>query len=306
MNLRSIDLNLLVVLEALVTERSVTRAAEKVGLSQSAVSHALRRLRTTFRDELFVRTPEGMVPTSYAISIASVISGSLRQIERAVEGGRTFDPASAIRGFNLRLTDYAGVVLLPRLISRLREVAPGVQLNVQHFDPRSGEDSVAQGEVHVRAAFNSFRIPAAYCAPLLEDSFSVMMNREHPYARAPLTLEDYLSLHHLKVANTAVGTNAIDDALAAMGLVRKVAVTVPSWLQMQHVIETTDLITAVPHHWTGLEDFRRFATCPLPIEGLSLAIDLLWHPKDDDDIAQGWFRLVIRNLFHDWQESFGF
>jgi DNA-binding transcriptional LysR family regulator len=145
MNLRSIDLNLLVILEALVEERSVTKAAQRVGISQSAASHALRRLRVTFKDELLVRTADGMIPTGQALLLASMVSGSLQQIEQAVIQGSKFDPTTSTQVFKMRVSDYAGMYLLPRLCQRLRDQAPSTRLEVQHFSPQDMEHKTSQG-----------------------------------------------------------------------------------------------------------------------------------------------------------------
>src|ERR1700755_1121121 len=149
MRLRTVDLNLLVTLEALVAERSVSKAALRMGLTQSAVSHALRRLRATFDDELFVRSPDGMEPTLRAIEISDATRTALEQIERTVDKSATFDPATAERSFTGRTSEYVASSLLQRLCPKLREQAPGIRINAAHFtgDPR--EDEVIGDEIHI-------------------------------------------------------------------------------------------------------------------------------------------------------------
>jgi DNA-binding transcriptional LysR family regulator len=297
MNLRCIDLNLLVVLKALVEERNATRAAETIGVSQSAVSHALRRLRMTFNDELLIRTPEGMRPTAYAESLAQAIGGSLRQIEEAIQSGRQFDPATTERRFSMRVSDYAAVYFLPRLCREMRRLAPAAQLEVQHFDKNDHEQRIAKDEVQIRLAMNNRHEGESHSSRLLDDRFVVIMNARHPAARKSMDLNRYLALHHLKVSVAGVGTNAIDEALAAMGLIRKIAMTVPSWLEMRQVIETTDLVAVVPHHWLAAEEFKSFSAKPLPVARISLSIDLVWHANDANDAGHTWFRGIVQRVF---------
>jgi DNA-binding transcriptional LysR family regulator len=297
MNLRCIDLNLLVILKVLVEEGNATRAAEKIGVSQSAISHALRRLRMTFNDELLIRTPEGMTPTAYAASLAHAIGGSLRQIEEAIQSGRKFDPATTDRKFSMRVSDYAAVYFLPRLCREMRRLAPYAQLEVQHFDKKDHEQRIAKDEVQIRLAMNFRQEGESYSTRLLDDRFVVIMNAAHPAADGAMDLTRYLSLHHLKISVAGVGTNAIDEALAAMGLARKIAMTVPSWLEMRQVIETTDLVAVVPHHWLAAKEFKSFRAAALPLPHISLAIDLVWHPKDETDPAHTWFRGVVQRVF---------
>jgi DNA-binding transcriptional LysR family regulator len=300
MNLRSIDLNLLVILEALVEERSVTKAAYRVGISQSAASHALKRLRLTFKDEVLVRTSDGMIPTGQAILLASMISGSLQQIEQAVIQGSKFDPTTSTQVFKMRVSDYAGVYLLPRLCQKLRDLAPLTRLEVQHFSPQDTEQKTSQGEVQVRLALRSKIAGLSHSVRLLEDHFVVVMSAARSPRLSKLDLSDYLGLTHLKIAPSGVGTNLIDDELANLGQKRKIAMTVPSWLEMRQVIETTDLAAVVPKHWLRAEGFENFVTYPLPIDNVSLAIDLVWHPRDDKDAAQRWFRGQIQDIFRDF------
>ena len=297
MNLLSIDLNLLVVLEALVDARSVSRAAEKIGLSQSAVSHALRRLRNTCKDEILIRTPVGMEPTPYAIELAASVSASLREIESAIDRGRNFDPTSSQHSFNLRVSDYVVLYLLPKLFYRFRCEAPLARLDVKHFDARQGAEPVERGEVHIRLATGPTQQAGSNSIRVLEDRFVVLMNKAHPMAHAPMTLETYLALTHLKVSLAGIGSSAIDDALARLGRRRSIAITVPSWLEMREVIRTTDLVMAAPSRWLSLEGFRDFAAFPLPIEDISLQIDIAWDPRDTADPAQVWFRSLIQEIF---------
>jgi DNA-binding transcriptional LysR family regulator len=294
MNLRALDLNLLVVFEALVEERSVSKAAERIGSTQSAVSHALKRLRATFDDELLVRSARGMEPTPHAVRLAVAFRGALAQIEQAVDVPRGFDPAAAHATFHLSMSDYMRTFLLPRLCTHLRAAAPGVTLVVEAPYTAQASGAVAYDGLQVRLVSERTLGPMS-TQRLIDDTFAVLMRRDHPQAGRPLTLDAYLALGHLKV--TGVGSSAIDEALAQRGLARNVVFRLPSWLETISVVESTDLVVAMPAHWRGEPRFMDSCVAlPLPLE-LSLPIEMAWHPRNDADPAHRWLRETVHALF---------
>jgi DNA-binding transcriptional LysR family regulator len=293
-NLRSIDLNLLVTFEAVLAERSVSAAAERLGLTQSAVSHALRRLRTTFGDQLLVRTSDGMEPTPRALQIAAVVSEALGQISQVIDEQKGFDPQVSERSFTLRVSEYVAPFLLPTLCSRLRREAPRLTLRVAHFDPREADGRIGPDEIHVRTASLAPAAAASVGQRLLEDEFVVLMSTSHPQAGRPMTLERYLELPHMKVAAAALGTNMIDDALGIRGLRRNVVLTVPSWFEMRGVIAGTDLVAAMPRRWAGDPAFSEGCVWQhLPLEEVVFAVDLRWRVRDARDPGHRWLRELI-------------
>jgi DNA-binding transcriptional LysR family regulator len=296
-NLRSVDLNLLVTFEAVLAERSVSAAAERLGLTQSAVSHALRRLRTTFGDQLLVHGPDGMQPTPRALQIAAVVSEALGQIEQVIDEQKGFDPQVSERTFTLRVSEYVAPFLLPTLCSRLRREAPRLTLRVAHFDAKEADGRIGPDEIHVRTTSLSPPPAASAGQRLLEDEFVVLMSESHPQAGRTMTLERYLELPHMKVAAAALGTNMIDDALALRGLRRNVALTVPSWFEMRSVIATTDLVAAMPRRWAVDPVFS--AGCVwqhLPLEEVVFAVDLRWRVRDARDPGHRWLRELITEV----------
>lgn len=297
-NLRSIDLNLLVIFEALFEERSVAKAAARLGLTSSAVSHALRRLRTQFKDPLLLRTAQGMAPTPEAARLAMSFRKAFSEIEKAIEVSGSFDPGKARRTFLLRLSDYVGVLLLPQLCIHLRSVAPGVSLSVQSFDMRQPLDRVEYEGVEIRLSVSRGRSVLSASRRILDDQWMVLMRKGHPAASAPLTLEKYLELGHLKVSG--VGSSILDEILAERGLARRVMIQVPTWLGMIPVIESTDLIAAMPAHW--MHSVLSGSDCvafPLPLPELGLSIDAVWHPRNDHDPGHRWFRELIHQIFQE-------
>ena len=295
-NLRSVDLNLLVIFETLVEERSVGKAAARLGLTSSAVSHALRRLREQFKDALLLRTANGMEPTPEAVRLAKSFRKAFSEIEAAIEVAGTFDPSTARRTFLLRVSDYVGVQLLPRLCTELHKVAPGVSLLVQAFDGRQSFDRVEYEGVEIRLSVSRGHSVLSASRRILDDRWMVMMRKNHPSATAPLTLEKYLELGHLKV--TGAGTSILDEVLAERGLTRRIMVQVPSWQGMVSVIESTDLIAALPAHW--MDTIMSESNCiafPMPLPELALSIDAVWHPRNDHDPGHKWFRDLIHQIF---------
>lgn len=296
MRLRTVDLNLLVTLEALVAERSVSKAALRMGLTQSAVSHALRRLRATFDDELFVRSPDGMEPTLRAIEISDATRTALEQIERTVDKSATFDPATAERSFTLRISEYVSSYLLQRLCPKLREQAPGIRINAAHFtgDPR--EDEVIGDEIHIGPGTSGGR-SGRQRLRVVDERFVVLMRKTNPACRKKMTLPFYASLSHVKVAGT-IGTNVIDDALKVRGLHRHIVFNVPSWRDARHIVGKTDLVAAIPARWARDRDSPLSCVAvSFPLDDVTFSIDLEWHSRVALDPGHAWLRGLIARQF---------
>jgi DNA-binding transcriptional LysR family regulator len=294
---RSLDLNLLVMLETLVSERSVSGAALRLGLTQSAVSHALRRLRETFNDELFVRSAKGMEPTPRAIEMADATRSAIEKIGAAIDRSATFDPATAVRSFNLRISEYVSSHLLQRLCPVLRKLAPGIQISAAHFTGGPREDEIVGDEIHVRLGSSPRQPEQDNRLRVLQEHFVVLMAKSNPARARKMTLSLYASLPHVKVAGT-IGTNVIDDALKVRGLRRNIVYQVPSWRDARHIVGATDLVAAIPARW-GLDrdSARRCAISPFPLNDVTFAIDLEWHSRFSRDPAHAWLRSLIAEQF---------
>ncbi|SEQ28639.1 transcriptional regulator, LysR family [Faunimonas pinastri] len=288
MNLREVDLNLLTVLAALVEQRSVSAAAYQLGLSQSAASHALRRLRRLLDDEVMVRQGGRMQPTPVALRVLETVRPALAEISAALREKGSFDPGSSRRGFTLRLSEYVSPTLLTPLCTLLRRDAPGVQLAVLPVGA-PGDRPIEPGEVQLRAERGRRTLVHDTSRPLFTDRFAVVMAASHPGAATPMTLDRYVALPHLKVTAGAVGTNGIDEALERLGLRRRVVMSVPSWFEMRRVVLGTDLVAAVPKHWMADVVFARGLAChDLPLPDIVLSVELAWHPRDRGDGGIAW------------------
>nr|WP_212526123.1 LysR family transcriptional regulator [Actibacterium sp. MT2.3-13A] len=297
MNLRRFDLNLLVIFQAIILRRSVAGAAGQIGLSPSAVSHALARLRIMLNDELFLRTPTGLEPTARALELYEEIETGLSHISTAIELQHRFDPARSERIFSMRIADYVGGILLPRLSERLCREAPGVSVQVLPFSVAE-EQVTDSADVQIMFTPNDQHQNEARSKRLLTDRFMVVMREDHPAASQEMTAELYASLKHVKLSMAATGTKLIDDALARRGLRRQVVMTVPSWFDMPEIIEKTDLVAIVPSSWPQADArLARLHSVALPLEEVSFSIDLCWDVRRERDPGQRWFRTLISEIF---------
>lgn len=289
MNLRTIDLNLLVLFDALISERSITTAARKVGISPSAMSHALSRLRQTFNDELLERTGHGMVPTQRALDLWPAVNGALQQVERAVEQQLEFDPMTAERSFTLRVSDYHTQCVVPRLCIRIRAEAPHVTIVVRELtEDRPGTDN--PGDIQLRVCAGDWG-PQYRQRRLWRSPFVVAMRLGHPAADHEMTLDLYLSLSH--VAVSSVGAHLVDAWLAQRRLSRRIALTLPNLAGLVAIVQNSDLCAVLPESWVRLyADPDSLATAPLPFE-FGYTIDLIWRVQDERDGGHRWLRELI-------------
>jgi len=290
--LAAMDLNLVVALDVLLAERHVTRAAQRLGITQSAASHALARLRELLGDPLLVRGPGGaMVPSALALRLAPQLRKVLEDLAGVLRG-ETFDPATARRVFHLGGSDYVELVLLPRLAARLARLAPGVDLWVHAFDDW-GDAELATGKLDCVLAppRRNARPSGMFEKVVLHESFTCVMRAGHPLAAARLTLARYCEAPHLMVAPRGTPGSIVDDALAAAGRTRRVALAVPHFLVVPYVIAATDLVATLANRIAAL-----FATTldlvlvPPPIAIARFAIAVAWHERNHHDAAQRWFR----------------
>ena len=294
MNLRRIDLNLFLVFDALMRERNVTAAARAIGLSQSAFSNALARLRERLDDELFIRSPNGMRPTDRALELAAPIASALADIEQAIEGN-DFDPLLSSRRIKIAAIDYGTLLFVPRLLRYLETKAPAIELNVIASGGDAAELLDKQEADLVIASWP--KPPARFSRePLFEDEWVCVMRAEHPLAMRKLTLKTYAKARHLLVSPSGDTHGWVDDVLASQGRSRQVVATLPSFAAAPFSIEGTDLILTCPRR-VG-EDFKsRFGLtmvkCPVESPSTLRSIDMVWHTRLGNHTALQWLRNVL-------------
>jgi DNA-binding transcriptional LysR family regulator len=247
MNLRSVDLNLLVALEALLSERHVTKASERVGLSQPAMSNALGRLRGMFADELLVRTSTGMKPTPRAMELVDPLRHLLRQVERVLESDSSFDPETTERTFTIRMSDILACLILPRLMAQKPSQAR-IGFNVLHLPPANTVDALERDELDIAISMGLDHSNSIRHEKLLTDRMVCIMRKAHPASRKKFSFESFIAQQHMKVSMSPTDVRFVDDVLAELGHQRKIVLNVPHWLVVPHVLKQTDLLAVMPGH----------------------------------------------------------
>jgi DNA-binding transcriptional LysR family regulator len=297
MNLRRIDLNLLVIFDALMTERHVTRAAERVGLSQPAFSNALSRLRRHFDDDLFVRGPDGMRPTARALELADQVHAALGAIDAALDPAR-FDPATAQKRFTIETNDYAVSVIIPRLIGLLRETAPGIDIRITPQAGRTLDRLDAQDIDMAIGAFGDVADRFGHIR-LMQDDYVVLMCASHPLAGAKLSAQAYAAAQHVLVSPRGDPRGFADDALAAKGLTRRIVMTVNQFSVVPPLLAGQDLIATIPRRIADLYAARfGLAVADLPIRSPNsfATVQVIWHKRLGEHPANRWFRETLAAL----------
>lgn len=293
MNISDIDLNLLVFLDALVRERSVTRAAERVGITQPAMSNALKRLRRVLDDPLLVRTRRGMEPTQRALALQRPVRAALRQLESALTPEPAFDPGATRRLFTLMVTDYVASVLLPGVSARLAEVAPKATLNVLGSDAESLK-AVERGEVDlVIDRFDA--LPEALRSRLLwQDRYVCVLRKGHAALAGGLSLERYLALDHILITRTGVGLGQSDEALAKRSLYRRVTVFTRHYHLPARLAAESELCATLPARIARAQaQHLPVVLAPPPVDLPPIEVRMVWGPVTHYDRAHRWLRSVI-------------
>ncbi|GGF09677.1 LysR family transcriptional regulator [Aliidongia dinghuensis] len=296
MNLRALDLNLLVVFDAVMTDRSVTKAAVRLNMAQPALSHALTRLRQALQDELFVRTPDGMAPTPKAESLAEGVREALDGLRTALDSAEPFDPTTADRQFAIAVNNHAAIVLAAPLATAAAAEAPSVVLDFRPSGTLDLADRLDRGMLDL--AIGGTAAPGDRFADLrlFHDRFAVLMRRGHAAANAgALTLAAFAALPHLMITSSGERVDFVDEALAAAGLARRIALRAPL-LATPAALLQSDMIAVVSER--AAQEFARtapLATVPLPFESPVLTTAMLWHRRVGAVPAHRWLRdLVLR------------
>lgn len=300
MELHELDLNLLVVFNQLRVERSVSKAADNLGLSQPAVSNSLAKLRRLFGDELFLRTPRGMEPTPYADQLAESVSYALAMIHSGVNQRTSFEPASAGRSFTIGMTDIGEIYFLPALIERLHREAPGVALSTVRNTAIHLRDDLESGKVDLAIGLLPQLKAGFFQRRLFLQSYVCLMRRGHRLDKRKISLIDFSAAEHLVVISAGTGHGKIDELLLRSGVERTVRLTVPHYVSVGHILQASDLITTVPERLADrlLEPFG-LAKVPHPAKLPDIAINVFWHAKYHREPANRWLRGVVFELFGD-------
>jgi DNA-binding transcriptional LysR family regulator len=303
-DLRQIDLNLLLVFDVLHRTRNTTRAAEQLHLTQPAVSNALKRLRGQFDDVLFVKTATGMEPTPRADRIAKLLDEGFASIRLAVQAGQAFDPATATRTFRLYVSDIGQTVFIPPLAARLREVATHIQLSTHYVPLDMAQQMMKLGQMDL-AMGNFSGLQANFVQQkLFDETYSVLVRANHPTIGATLSVDQFFTAEHIEYLPTA-GVHArfeaeLEAISARVGKARNVALRLAHSFGIGRIVASSDLIACLPSRVASAlaksDDVRAIR---FPVEIPSIDISQFWHERCHRDEGHQWLRSLIYEMFND-------
>lgn len=302
MNFNSLDLNLLVVFDALMRTRSVTLAGEKVGLSQSSTSNALQRLRATFNDPLFVRTAKGMEPTGLALELEAPLRSALDQIRRTVERAQTFDPATTSRVFRVLMSDIAQALHMPSLVAAIRRDAPLVHLQNVALSLRDAKQAMADGELDLAIGFIPDLGADFRRQSLFDETWVCVVSKSHPRIGETLSEAEYLAETHVSFRPAVAIHSVLDDLLvshfASKGVRRTVGLTVPYASGIGATVAASDLVLTAP---VGLAmtmiDHADVRLVQLPFNLPKIDLNMQWHERVHRDPGGKWLREAFASRY---------
>lgn len=290
-NLRALDLNLLLVFDAVYGERSISKAAKRLHLSQPTVSNALARLRERLADPLFERSAQGMAPTPRAKQLADPIRQALHLLERGLRNDDGFDFAQSEREFVVAVEDYDEAVILPGFMRWLAQVAPRIRIRIRPESSAQLKAELREGTVDLALDYFTLPQPAYRSKCVLTENLLSLSRRDHPLVTDRLTLEHYLALPHIVLASAANARSMIDLALSKRGLQRHIAVTVPHFISMPLMAQATDMICTLPRRMGLLyADNFRLRSHAVPLRIPQFPVYLIWHEAVEADAGHQWFR----------------
>lgn len=300
MELKDIDLNLLVVFNQLLIERRVSKVAETLGLSQPTVSNALARLRKLTNDPLFLRTTRGMEPTPFADRLAEPVAHALRLIHSAVNPETPFNPATAQRAFTLGMTDIGEIYFLPKLMEELARVAPGVTISTVRNTTVNLKDEMELGHVDLAVGLLPQLKAGFFQRSLFKQRYVCMFRQGHRLDQGHISLAAFTQADHVVVVSEGTGHSKIDALLARNGVVRKVRLTVPHFVAVGHILQHTDMVATVPERLAQalVQPFKlTYVSHPATLP--EVAITVFWHAKVHKDAANEWLRGLICQVHAD-------
>jgi len=291
MRLEKVDLNLFVVFDAIYRERSVTKVAVLLNLTQPAVSNALSRLRQTFDDPLFVRTPEGMTPTPVADSVVGDVREALSLLGRSVGVNARFDPVTSEKVFHLGMNDLAESLLLPRLHKRIQAAAPKIAITSYYLARDAATEDLKAGGIDLLVdtpLVNAKELNQIHLGKL---PYVVAMRTGHPLAKHKLSIDDYLGSEHIHVSSRRKGRGQMDVALHNLGYRRRVTMRVHNYLVASRITAETNLLWTVPK---VLVEALPLKSVPLPFTVDPLVWNLYWSKSTENDPASQWMREMLK------------
>lgn len=309
MDLRDVDLNLLVALDALLRHRSVSLAARELDLSQPAMSAALGRLRVLLSDPLLVRTGRGMMPTVRAEQLARPVADILEKVRETVLSGGDFEPSQARRRFTLCLSDVGSYVLWPRIVRALRIEAPQVALRMRTVEQAGIGAALESGDIDLAVGAYPELPRTLYQQRLFERSYVLLMRKGHRLAREPLDPARFAAAEHAVVRASSGVQDMIDRELARLRLTRRSTLELPSYLMLPPLIDGGETVAVIPGQLAeAFMPLGRFAAVALPLPLPAITIRQHWHRRFHADSGNAWLRATLASLFGErpsarWEHS---
>lgn len=304
MNLRAFDLNLLTVFDAISAEKNQSRAANRLGMSQPAMSNALARLREVLDDPLFVRTAQGMAPTVCARELAGPVRQALDLIQSGLERarrGERFDCAGSTRTFVIVVEDYGDTVIVPRLMDWLAQTAPEVKVRLRRdISGATLSKKLSDGSIDLAIQYAYPTDSDLKAVRLTDDEFVVVVREDHPLVAESMSLTQYASLQHVafgRLGPKGIRNSIVDRELRRLGLVRQIALHVPGFQSMPVIVQSTNLVCTMPRRMAQpyAHGFR-LKTLKMPLELPPLTLHATWSASMDRDPAHQWFRKSIMEI----------
>ena len=292
--LSHLDLNLLRVFDAVARERHVTRAAQRLNLSQPAVSNALARLRLALGDELFLRRPGGVEPTALASALAAPVAEALDRLTEALSVQAPFDPATARRVFPVAFSEYAEAALAPRVLARMAREAPGCLLAIRHADRTNAEALLERGEAQLAIAV--LPEPGALYTRLrlLPEAFLTLMRADHPLATGEFTLEQFISVPHLLHSPNGSRDGAMDVVLATHGLTRQLGAVVAHLSAVPDILARTEMIISLSARLARqMAESHRLVMREPPVNLRHTRLSMIFHRRFEADPGHAWLRRLL-------------
>lgn len=300
MELKDIDLNLLLVFNQLLLERRVSAVGENLGLSQPAVSNALNRLRRLLGDELFLRTAKGMEPTPYALQLAEPIAYALSTIYSSLNQRSSFDPVSSDRKFRLGMTDIGEIYFMPKLMQMLSEIAPQVSISTVRNTAVNLRDEMEAGHVDLAVGLLPQLKAGFFQRALFKQRYVCMFRAGHALDKPKLSLKEFESAEHVTVVSAGTGHAKVDEFIERKGVRRNIKLSVPHFVAVGHILSSTDMIATVPERYAMecVKPFNlKYVAHPLPMP--EIGINVFWHAKFHKEPGNQWLRTLLFNAFAD-------
>jgi DNA-binding transcriptional LysR family regulator len=303
MSFLTLDLNLLRVFDAVMTEQNLTRAANRLAMTQPAVSNAVKRLRDALGDEWLIRTAHGVKPTARAESLWPAVRRALAELEEAV-APRTFELAQAHATFRMAMADATAGLLLPPLVRLIENEAPGIDIRMVPLTTREPRPMLLRGDIDLAIGFfpgvvaqlqGSTETPVRH-ERLYAGEYVCVMRKEHPLADKELTLDLYCEANHLLVSFSGRARGLVDDALVNLNRERRILLTVNQFFTAGKVVAASNLLMVIPRHLidaTGMSS--QLIQRALPLKLPEVHIDMLWHERDARSPGHRWLREQLRN-----------